>query len=468
MAIVAVNTNTAGSVNQQFIINNGNGTPLEGYRTSSSQNMADIGSFAGSSGSFTANLPAQSITTFVQTNGTPPNLPPPWMAQDIGSVGVIGSSTYTNSVVTNGVFTMTASGSDIWNTADAFRFVYETNGGNCTILARVSSEQSTNANAKAGVMIRDNLNPGAANVFIGVTSSNGVIFQYRSSTGGGSSSNGVTGLSAPYWVKLVQSGSTVTGYYSANGTSWTQLGTTTISLGSMQTNAWGQVSGPVQYAGLAFCNNGNASLGTAAFDNVSAPGWPIPAPSAPTGLTATAGIEQVTLNWQAGSYATNYIIKRATVSGGPYTTIATGWRGTSYIDSGLVGGTTYYYVVMAVNGVGQSTNSAQAGATPTANVPSPWLAQDIGSVGVVGSENWSNGVFTVTASGNDIWDTADAFRFVYKTATGNCTNIARVTSVQNVDGWSKAGIMIRASLASNAPNAFIAVTPTNSSAAATA
>ena len=460
--IVAVNANTTGSVNQQFIINNGNGAPFEGYRTSSTQSMADIGSFGGSSNSFTANLPAQSITTFVQTNGTPPNLPPPWSAQDIGAVGIVGSSTYTNSVVTNGVFTVTASGSDIWNTADAFRFVYETNGGNCTIIARVSSEQSTNANAKAGVMIRNSLNPGAANAFIGVTSSNGVVFQYRSSTGGSSSSNRVTGLSAPYWVKLVQSGSTVAGYYSANGTSWTQLGTTTtISLGSMQTNAWGQVSGPVEYAGLAFCNNGNASLGTAAFDNVSAPGWPFPTPSAPTGLTATGGVEQVTLNWPASSYATNYIISRATVSGGPYTPIATSWRGTMYIDYGLVGGTTYYYVVMAVNGAGQSTNSAQAGATPTVNVPSPWLAQDIGSVGLYGSESFTNGVFTVTASGNDIWDTADALRFVYVPVTNNCTIIARVASLQNVDGWSKAGVMIRASLASNAPNAFVAVTPGN-------
>jgi glucuronoarabinoxylan endo-1,4-beta-xylanase len=469
--IVAVNTNTAGSVNQQFIINNGNGASLEGYRTSSSESMADIGSFAVSGGSFTANLPAQSITTFVQTNGAPFSLPSPWAAQDVGAVGVVGSSIYTNSVVTNGVFTMTASGDDIWNISDAFRFIYETNGGNCTIIARVSSEQSTNANAKAGVMIRNSLDPSAANVFIGVTPSNEVIFQHRSSTGGGSSSNSVAGLSAPYWVKLAQSGSTVTGYYSANGTSWTQLGTTTISLGSMQTNAWGQVSGPIQYAGLAFCNNGNTSLSTATFDNVSAPGWPIPSPSAPTGLSATAGVEQVILSWQGGNYATSNSIGRATVSVGPYTTIAT-VRGTGYVDADLVGGTTYYYVVKAFNGAGQSTNTAPASVTTTANVPSPWVAQDIGAVGVggsageAGSENWSNGVFTVAGSGSDIWGSSDAFRFVYETTSGNCTIIARVISLQEptsvtIDPWAKTGVMIRNSLDAGAANAFIAVTPSN-------
>ena len=469
--IVAVNTNAVGSVNQQFAIRNVNGSQLEGYRTSAGESMAHVGSFTLSGGSFVANLPAQSVTTYVQAGGAPPNLPPMWSAQDVGAVGVVGSSIYVNTLVTNGVFTVKASGNDIWNTADAFRFLYETNGGNCTIIARVNSEQSTNANAKAGVMIRNKLNPGAANVFIGVTPVGKVIFQSRSPTGGVSSSNSVAGVSVPCWLKLEQSGGTVDGYYSADGTAWTQLGTVAISLGSMRTNAWGQISGPVQYAGLAFCNHGNAGLGTATFDNVSAPGWPVPPPSAPTALTATAGIENVILDWQAGSDAASNTIQRATLIGGPYTTVATVW-GTGYVDSDLVGGTTYYYRMQALNGAGQSTNSAPAGATPSANLPSPWVAQDIGAVGVVGSaglagsESWSNGVFTLAGSGDDIWGTADAFRFVYITNSGNCTIIAHVASLTEptnvtIDAWSKAGVMIRNSLNGGAANAFIAATPGN-------
>ena len=457
--IVAVNTNTTGSVNQQFAIHNGSAAALEGYCTSSTQSLADIGSFAVSGGSFTANLPAQSITTFVQTNGTPPNLPPSWTAQDIGSVGVIGSTSFTNSVVTNGVFTVTASGSDIWGVADLFRFVYETNGGDCAIVARVASVQNLNAWSKGGVMIRESLATSAANAFIGVTPGSGLIFQYRSSTGGGSISNNVTGISAPCWVKLVRSGNTFTGYSSPDGTNWTQQGTATFTMAS------------TAYLGLAVAAHNNSSLCLATSDNVSAPAWPIPPPSAPTGLTATAGGEQVILNWQAGSCAMSNNVGRATVSGGPYTTIAT-VRGTGYIDANLVGGMTYYYVVKALNGTGQSTNSAPASATPTANLPLSWVAQDLGFAGVVGSkgragsESFSNGVFTVAGSGDDIWDTADGCRFVYETNSGNCTIIARVVSLAEptnvtIDAWSKAGVMIRASLASNAPNAFIAVTPSN-------
>ncbi|MGA2854088.1 MAG: hypothetical protein ABSE90_08165, partial [Verrucomicrobiota bacterium] len=403
VVIVAVNANS-GSVNQQFNIYNSSAAQLEGYQTSASQNMADIGAFGLSGGSFTASLPAQSVTTFVQTNAAAPSLPSSWTVQDIGSPGIVGSATYTNTVVTNGVFTLTASGTDIWNTSDAFRFMYATNGVNCTVTARVSAEQSTNTLAKAGVMIRDSLNANAANAFIGLTASNGVVWQSRSSDGGGTTSNSVTGLSAPYWVRLVESGNSFTGYYSPDGINWTQLGTTTISMGS------------VAYAGLAFCNNGNTALGTATFDNVSTPGWPIPPPSVPTGLAATAGIEQATVTWQPVIYATTFIVGRATVSGGPYTTVAT-VRGTGYLDTGLIGGTTYYYVVSATNSAGRSANTAQVSVMATTNIMSPWQAQDIGTVGspvmLAGSESFTNGIFTMTASGADIWGTADGFRFVY-------------------------------------------------------
>ena len=65
----------------------------------------------------------------------------------------------------------------------------------------------------------------------------------------------------------------------------------------------------------------------------------------------------------AAANATSYNVKRATVSGGPYTTIATGVTGTSYTDSGLTAGATYYYVVSAVNPGHESVNSTEASAT---------------------------------------------------------------------------------------------------------
>ncbi len=88
-------------------------------------------------------------------------------------------------------------------------------------------------------------------------------------------------------------------------------------------------------------------------------------PPAPTGLAATAGNAQVQLIWNPVPGATGYNVKRATTSGGPYTTIAT-VTGTSFTDTGRTNGTTYFYVVSAFNANGESANSGQVSATPMA------------------------------------------------------------------------------------------------------
>src|SRR5499433_2427525 len=93
-------------------------------------------------------------------------------------------------------------------------------------------------------------------------------------------------------------------------------------------------------------------------------------PPPPTGLTATAGDAQVTLSWTGSAGATSYNVKRATVSGGPYTTVGSPTT-TSYTNTGLTNGTTYYYVLTAVNAAGQSGTSAEANATPQAPPPAP-------------------------------------------------------------------------------------------------
>ncbi|MEW6181641.1 MAG: LamG-like jellyroll fold domain-containing protein [Bacillota bacterium] len=92
----------------------------------------------------------------------------------------------------------------------------------------------------------------------------------------------------------------------------------------------------------------------------------VSAPSAPTGLTATAGDAQVDLSWDTVSGADTYNVKRSTTSGGPYTTIAESVTSTTYTDTGVTNGTTYYYVVSAVNAGGESGNSSEASATPQA------------------------------------------------------------------------------------------------------
>lgn len=111
------------------------------------------------------------------------------------------------------------------------------------------------------------------------------------------------------------------------------------------------------------------------------PTIPLP-PPAPTGLTATAGDKQVSLSWTASARATSYHVKRATVTGGPYTQVGAP-TGTSFTDTGLTNGTTYYYVVSALNNGGESANSGEKSATPQAAPPDVTVTVNPGSTNAI-------------------------------------------------------------------------------------
>ena len=95
----------------------------------------------------------------------------------------------------------------------------------------------------------------------------------------------------------------------------------------------------------------------------------LPAPSAPTGLAATAGNAQVSLTWAATSGASGYHVKRSIVSGAE--TQISAPTSNSYTDTGLTNGTKYFYVVSAVNSGGESGNSSEVSATPSAPLTAP-------------------------------------------------------------------------------------------------
>ncbi len=128
----------------------------------------------------------------------------------------------------------------------------------------------------------------------------------------------------------------------------------------------GLTDGTVYYYEVIASDNG----GTSAPSGQIAASPQAPGPSAPSGLTATAGNASVSLSWTAGSGATSYNVYRGTSSGGESTTpIATGIGTTSYSNTGLTNGTTYYYRVAAVNSSGTSGMSNEASATPQTSAP---------------------------------------------------------------------------------------------------
>lgn len=150
-------------------------------------------------------------------------------------------------------------------------------------------------------------------------------------------------------------------------------------------------------------------------------------PAAPTGLQAAGGNAQVTLTWSPSAGAASYNVKRSTTSGGPYTTAASP-TSPSYTDTGLTNGTTYYYVVSAVNSAGESPNSAEAKATPNAPPGAPTgLAATAGNAQV--SLTWNG--------------TAGATSYNVKRSTtsgGPYTTIASPTSTNYTDTGLTKGV----------------------------
>jgi uncharacterized protein (UPF0179 family) len=184
-------------------------------------------------------------------------LPAPWLTSNIGTVSQTGGAGYSS-----GAYTVAGAGSDIWSTSDNFRFVYQTLSGDGEIKARVSSATGPHAWSKLGVMIRESLNANSANamMLITPTTSNGFSFQKRTSTGGTSSQTLSSPLNAApnNWVRLVRSGNTLTGYKSADGVTWTQVGTSVTI--TMATNI---------YVGLGVTAHNSTGIATGIFDNVT-------------------------------------------------------------------------------------------------------------------------------------------------------------------------------------------------------
>jgi hypothetical protein len=88
-----------------------------------------------------------------------------------------------------------------------------------------------------------------------------------------------------------------------------------------------------------------------------------------------------------------------------------------------------------------------------------WSGQDVGSVSTTGSASRSGSTYTVKGSGADIWGAADEFRYLYQSIGGDATLTARVASIQNVNGWTKGGVMIRDGLTGGAMNVYMFASP---------
>ena len=163
-----------------------------------------------------------------------------------------------------GTFSMSGSGVDIWDTADEFHFAYKVLTGAGSIVARVESMTNTDPWAKAGVMIRETLDPDSKHALACITPENGVSSQGRMDTGGTSFDTTQSGITAPHWVKLERDISgRFTVSHSPDGSSWTPVNnasSTSIQMGSSI------------FIGLAVTSHNAGAICDAVFTNVSTTG----------------------------------------------------------------------------------------------------------------------------------------------------------------------------------------------------
>ena len=202
------------------------------------------------------------------------------------------------------------------------------------------------------------------------------------------------------------------------------------------------------------------------------PSAPQTAPPVPTGLQATAGDAQVALSWTASTGTTSYNMKRSTTSGGPYMTISSPTT-TSYTDAGLTNGTTYYYVVSAVNAAGESANSSQASAKPVAPQTAPpvpmGLQASAGNAQVSLSWNVSTGATSyhvkrsTTSSGPYVQVAAPTTTSDTDAGLTNGTTYYSVVSAVNAAGESANSAQASATpLSPTNPDVTITIDPTKS------
>jgi len=163
-----------------------------------------------------------------------------------------------------GTYTIAATGADIWNQADQFHFAFKTLTGVGTIEAKVLSVDNTDPWAKAGVMIRETLEPGSKFAAVYITPGNGCRFQARTDTNIAATSDTAVAtaeqiaIKAPYWIKLERDfAGNFRGYYSSNGSTW-------------QAMVWRQgitMTSDV-YVGLVVTSHNNAATCQGKFSNV--------------------------------------------------------------------------------------------------------------------------------------------------------------------------------------------------------
>ncbi len=187
--------------------------------------------------------------------GTEQRVPEGWISQDIGTVGLGGSTTFAG-----GAFTVSGSGEAIDDRADSLHFLYQPRLGDVDIVARLVRMQNTHEKARAGIMIRESDQPNAPYMGLLVPPNGMLAFKTRRGSGAGTGDIGRAKVDLPVWLKLSRRGDVFTGFWSADGAKWERIGEHRLPLGE------------AVLVGLVVCSFDNGHLNSTRFEQVAVAG----------------------------------------------------------------------------------------------------------------------------------------------------------------------------------------------------
>jgi hypothetical protein len=274
----------------------------------------------------------------------------------------LGGASDGGSDYSKGTWTVKGGGNTIWtHDGDSCHFACLPLTGDCAITARVNSVEATGTVPRAGVMIRETLDPtSAAKAWVAITPNPTADFYMHGWTevrgGGNWEKNSRKILALPYWVKLERIGQMISLFTSPDGTSWACIGAGKFAN-----------MGKSEFLGLVVCSSDNSKVNTSTFTDVRITGGdgkePPHIPAAPFAIYASPGDKQVPLRWLGSAGAESYNVKRGASTGGPYDKVAN-VKGTSYVDTTVSTVQTYFYTVSAVNSAGESPNAPEDTVSP--------------------------------------------------------------------------------------------------------
>jgi uncharacterized repeat protein (TIGR01451 family) len=438
-------------------------------------------------------------TTYNATYEAVQAAPAPWQSTDVGTP-MPGSTDYAPGSQS---FYLDGSGADASGSTDQFHYTYQTLTGDGSIVARVRYQTAENPWVKAGVMIKSSPTAGSAFVSALVTpdvSSNtpnlngincvfpsnavgagcdaplpaatpsvghGVLMQYNGGSKSVTSASALASFKSPNkWLKLQRAGNTFTASYSSDGTNWTQISSTSVSMGNSVT------------IGMFVTAKDVREYSTAAFDSVSLNGSGGPPPTndfsisaSPSTVTVAPGSSgSTTISTAITSGASQSVVLSASGLPGGATagfspaSVNAGGSSTMTIMTATTTPTGTYTVT--VTGTGTSATHSTpvtlvVGSSPPPGCPTSWNCADIGNPTPAGSDSLDTGTgtWTIKGGGSDIFGGADSFHYDWQTGTGNVS--AHVTQQGNTNAWAKSGVMVRADTSAGSVQFSVLVTPGN-------